>query len=57
MKEQLESVVLQMLLVCDALTQCASFKRLSSSQCSRTNEGISAKLPRYLAYTGIRCAG
>jgi hypothetical protein len=44
-------------LVCDALTECESFKRLLSSQCSRTNAGISAKLPRNSAYTGIRCAG
>jgi hypothetical protein len=40
--------------VCDALKRCGNFKRLSSSPCSRTNEGISARLPRDSAYTGIR---
>ena len=55
MKEQLESIVLQMYKepACDALKRCGSFKRLSSSRCSRIKEGISARLPRNSACTGI----
>jgi len=40
----------------NALKRCGSFKGPSSSQCLRIKEGISAKLPRSSACTGIRYA-
>src|SRR5258708_23338237 len=43
-------------LACDALKLCGSFKGPSSSRYSKIKEGISAKLPRDSAYTGIRYA-
>jgi hypothetical protein len=56
MKEQLESVVLQMYRAGVSCSEAVrEFQKASSSQCSRIREGISAKLPRDSAYIGIRC--